>query len=79
MNENELQNHAWLVGDWNCLHTAPNLLRPILPLKKTVKLSGPVVIQGTIFLNVAFFQSKYPFEKNVKKDSRWRSFFKCLQ
>lgn len=67
----------WVTG--TAFTQPPTSSAPLSPSKKTVKLSGPVVIQGTIFLNVAFFQSKYPFEKNVKKDSRWRSFFKRLQ
>ena len=48
MNENELPNPAWLVGEQNCLHTVSNL-RPSLPLKKQWNLVGQLSSKAQFF------------------------------
>lgn len=49
MNENELSDPAWLVGEQNCLYTASNLLRSFLPLKKQYNLVGQLSSKAQFF------------------------------
>ena len=66
MNENELSNPAWLLGEQNCLHIASTLLHPPPP-QKTIKLSGAVVIQGTIlFLFFVFLPFLGPLLRHME-------------
>ena len=49
MNENELSDPAWLVGEQNCLYTASNLLHSFLPLKIQYNLVGQLSSKAQFF------------------------------
>lgn len=79
INEWKWTPKSCLAGGWTELPSNSLQPPPLSTPQKTVKLSGPVVIQGTIFLNVAFSKVNILLKKKKNEASRLRSFFKSLQ